>query len=48
MRVTLDYDSPQLFAYPGRYFHYFNDVDVPIVEGLVIPFRVGETMEGTV
>lgn len=46
--VTLDCDSPQLFAYPGRYFHYFNDVEVPIVEGLVIPFRVGENTEGTV
>jgi RNA polymerase sigma factor (sigma-70 family) len=45
--VTLDCNSPQLFAYPGRYFHYFNDVEVPIVEGLVIPFHVGET-EGTI
>jgi len=46
--VTLDCKSPQLFAYPGRYFHYFNDVEVPIVEGLVIPFRVGDNTEGTV
>ena len=46
--VTLDRTSPQLFAYPGRYFHYFNNVDVPIVEGLVIPFHAGEGTEGTV
>jgi RNA polymerase sigma factor (sigma-70 family) len=44
--VTLDRNSPQLFAYPGRYFPYFNDVETPIVEGLVIPFRVADT-EGT-
>jgi RNA polymerase sigma factor (sigma-70 family) len=46
--VTLDRNSPQLFAYPGRYFHYFNEVEVPIIEGLVIPFRMGENIEGTV
>ncbi len=46
--VTLDRNSPQLFAYPGRYFEYFNQVEVPIVEGLVIPFRVGAKTEGTV
>ena len=46
--VTLDRNAPQLFSYPGRYFHYFNDVEIPIVEGLVIPFRVGEKTEGTV
>jgi RNA polymerase sigma factor (sigma-70 family) len=45
--VTLDRNTPQLFSYPARYFHYFNDVPVPIVEGLVIPFHVGET-SGTV
>jgi len=46
--VTLDRNSPQLFEYPGRYFQYFNQVDVPIVEGLVIPFRAGKGTEGTV
>lgn len=46
--VTLDRDSTQLFAYPGRYFQYFNQVEVPIVEGLVIPFHVGPKTEGTV
>jgi RNA polymerase sigma factor (sigma-70 family) len=45
--ITLDRNSPQLFAYPGRYFKYFNQVEVPIVEGLVIPFHVGKTA-GTV
>jgi RNA polymerase sigma factor (sigma-70 family) len=46
--VTLDRNSPQLFSYPGRYFQYFNQVEVPIVEGLVIPFRAGPNTEGTV
>jgi hypothetical protein len=46
--VTLDRDSPQLFSYPGRYFEYFNQTGVPIVEGLVIPFHVGTETEGTV
>lgn len=46
--VTLDRNCPQLFAYPARYFPYFNDVDVPIVEGLVIPFRTGKQTEGTI
>jgi RNA polymerase sigma factor (sigma-70 family) len=45
--VTLDRGSPQLFAYPGRYFNYFNRVKVPIVEALVIPFHVGAMTEGT-
>jgi RNA polymerase sigma factor (sigma-70 family) len=46
--VTLDRNSPQLFDRPGRYFHYFNGVPYPIVEGLVIPFHVGQVTEGTV
>jgi RNA polymerase sigma factor (sigma-70 family) len=46
--VTLDRNSPQLFSYPARYFEYFKQVDVPIVEGLVIPFHVGTETEGTV
>ncbi|HEY1800418.1 MAG TPA: PAS domain-containing protein [Terriglobales bacterium] len=45
--VTLDRNAPQLFKYPGRYFHYFNDVSTPIVEGLVIPL-VGENPSGTI
>lgn len=46
--VTLDRESPQLFAYPARYFHYFNAVECPIVEGLVIPFHIGKNTHGTV
>ena len=37
--VCLDCGEPVLFSYPARFFTYFNDVDVPIVEGLVIPFK---------
>jgi RNA polymerase sigma factor (sigma-70 family) len=46
--VTLDCDSPQLFRRPARYFNYFNEVKVPIVEGLVIPFHANERINGTV
>ena len=46
--VTLDRGFPQLFSRPGRYFHYFNDVEVPIVEGLVLPFFVNGEIQGTV
>jgi hypothetical protein len=46
--VTLDCNAPQLFDCPGRYFSYFNEVDIPIVEGLVIPFHVGGKTEGTI
>ncbi len=46
--VTLDLNGPQLFRYPARYFDYFKNVEVPIVEGLVIPFHVGGKTEGTV
>lgn len=46
--VTMDRGSPQLFKYQARYFHYFGRVDVPIVEGLVIPFNVGGQTRGTI
>lgn len=45
--VTFELKSPQLFAYPGSYFQHINQVDVPIVEGLVIPFHMGPKAEGT-
>jgi hypothetical protein len=46
--VTLDRRSPQLFAHPARYFHYFKNVKFPIVEGLVIPFDASRNIRGTV
>lgn len=46
--VTLDRNSAQLFEYPARHFRYFENVDVPIVEGLVVPFHVGGKTEGTI
>ena len=45
--VTLDRGEPQLFAYPGRRFQYFNKVAVPIIEGLVIPICLGAERPGT-
>lgn len=45
--VTLDRKAPQLFKYPGRYFQYFNKVEIPIVEALVVPLHIGPHTEGT-
>ena len=44
---TLARGSAQLFSYPERVFTYFRDARPQIVEGLVIPFRIGE-QSGTV
>jgi signal transduction histidine kinase len=46
--VCKDKASAQLFSHPERYFTYFADVDVPFVEALVIPIRVGNTIPGTI
>src|ERR1700691_477460 len=45
--VTLDANSPQLFTYPGRRFPYFNGLDFPIVEALVIPVDLAGEIPGT-
>jgi hypothetical protein len=46
--VTLNLRSPQLFKYPGRFFHYFLDVDPQMVEGLVVPVFVNRQGRGTI
>jgi len=46
--VTLDANAPQLFADPGKRFQYFNGLDVPIVEALVIPVDLGGATLGTI
>jgi PAS domain S-box-containing protein len=46
--TTLDRGAPQLFSCPARYFTYFEGVDSPIVEGLVIPFAVSGHALGTI
>lgn|GEM_PF-2123160 len=46
--TTVDLDAPQLFQRPGRYFTYFNQAEPPIVEGLLIPFRVRGQIAGTI
>ncbi len=46
--VTLDRRSPQLFSYPARYFSYFADIPIPLVEGLVIPIFVDGKGLGTI
>ena len=46
--VTLDRSAPQLFAYPGRRFQYFNGLDFTIVEALVIPVDLGGQVPGTI
>lgn len=45
--ATLDRKSPQLFLYPARYFHYLNQFQPAIVEGLVVPIFVNEMPWGT-
>jgi GAF domain-containing protein len=35
--LCLGYRAPILLSYPGRIFQYFNAVEPPIVEGLVVP-----------
>jgi signal transduction histidine kinase len=37
--VCLDRGSPQLFAYPERYFSSLETLDPPVVEGLVLELR---------
>jgi signal transduction histidine kinase len=46
--TTLDRNAPQLFAYPGHRFQYFNGLDCTIVEALVIPVYLGEETPGTI
>ena len=46
--VCVDRESDQLFSHPECYFTYFADVNVPFVEALVIPVRVGSTIPGTI
>src|SRR5580700_1275679 len=46
--TTLDANAPQLFAYPGRRFQYFNGLELPIVEALVIPVDLGGEILGTI
>lgn len=46
--ATLDRNAPQLFSYPGHRFQYFNGLDFPIVEALVIPVYIGKERPGTI
>jgi PAS domain S-box-containing protein len=46
--TTLDRGAPQLFSCPARYFTYFEGVDSPIAEGLVIPFALSGHALGTI
>jgi RNA polymerase sigma factor (sigma-70 family) len=40
--------KPALYSYPARFFTYFQKVDTPIVEGLVIPMYVAGLPIGTI
>ena len=46
--TTIDRNAPQLVSHPGRYFSYFNEVQPPICEGLLVPFSLGERPVGTI
>lgn len=40
--------KPMLYSYPARFFTYFQKIDTPIVEGLVIPMFVNAIGVGTI
>ena len=46
--TTVDRNAPQLVRRPGRYFSYFNDIQPPICEGLLVPFSLGDKPVGTI
>jgi signal transduction histidine kinase len=46
--ATLDAKAPQLFANPGRRFQYFDRLELPIIEALVIPVDLGGEVLGTI
>jgi len=46
--TTIDRNLPQLVAQPGRYFSYFNEVQPPICEGLLVPFSLADKPVGTI
>ena len=46
--VCLDRQAPQLYSYPERYFTYFQQIQPPIVEGLVIPLDRANQPLGTI
>jgi len=37
-----------LYSYPARYFTYFQEIDTPIVEGLVVPMYADNVPVGTI
>lgn len=46
--VCLERGTPVLFAYPERYFTYFQAANTPIVEGLVLPLIADNHALGTI
>ena len=46
--VCLQYGAPVLLSYPARLFTYFDGVQPPIVEGLVVPISYSSEDIGTV
>jgi len=48
MRRGLKTGKAMLYSYPARYFTYFQELDIPIVEGLVIPMYLDGLAVGTI
>jgi PAS domain S-box-containing protein len=46
--VCLDRGTPQLFSHPERYFTYFQEANIPIIEGLVLPLVAEDRAPGTI
>ncbi|HEY3767979.1 MAG TPA: GAF domain-containing protein [Candidatus Angelobacter sp.] len=45
---TMDQNDTQLVHKPGRYYHYFLDVDPQIMEALIVPVLVDRECIGTI
>jgi PAS domain S-box-containing protein len=46
--VCLDQDTPVLFSHPASYFTYFQEANIPFVEGLVLPLVADRHTLGTI
>jgi signal transduction histidine kinase len=46
--ITIDRNAPQLFFHPSRLFTYFDEVEAPIIESLVLPIELNGKAAGAI
>ena len=46
--ITIDRNAPQLFFHPSRLFTYFDEVETPIIESLVLPIELNGKAAGAI